>query len=151
MAKRILLVVLVALGCFAASSCHKASSVPSPEVLMRADVNALPWISYEAKAYIERSTAVNLNIEGDSSGSKILLHIQNFKGVGEYLFAEAGNTATFYSGGSPDAHVATSGKLVITESKQISATQTSLKGTFEFLADVVPVTNGSFNLNISLD
>lgn len=132
-------------------SCNKTSNTPSPEILMRAEVNNLPWISYEVAASIEKTNYVNLNIVGDSSGSRISMHIADYRGVGTYELPLNGNTATFIGRASVYPHVATSGRITITENIPVSSSLTQITGTFEFLADVVPVQTGSFKVKISLD
>jgi hypothetical protein len=136
---------------FAFASCAKRTNHPSPDIQMRADVYGLPWISYEANASVSKSATVKVDITGDSTRSRIKLHIENYRGPGVYTIPSGGNAASFKGDATTYEHIATSGRIVITSDTMYSSSLTQIKGTFEFLADIVPVNNGSFDVKLILD
>ena len=148
--KNILLFSIVAVCCVFVS-CKKKSSGGSPYVSMSADVRNIPWISYSSNASITRGNYLHITIIADSGSTHMQLDIDKYTGAGTYSLNDSGtgNGATYTEKGN--VHKATSGQIVVTNSYSSSNTKTGIKGTFQFLADTVTVTNGLFDATLNLD
>ncbi len=131
----------------------KKEKTASADLQMSATINSYPWRSYSSTITIDKGPGLKLNILADSTNSRIKLHIDNYHGTGTYVISDTGNTASYYSfgvGGNQN-HDASSGKIIITSNVQSSNTQTSIKGSFEFLSGGVSVTNGLFDVKLDLN
>jgi hypothetical protein len=154
--KRLLLIVVVLLA-FAA--CKKATdsnlgvsiqpnnSLDST-VFLNANINGVQWNADSVFANTVRASGndsgvINLLITAEKkdadSPKTVVLTITNFLGRGKYDIVPPANTATYYLGNN--RHYATSGSITIT-----SWANSSLTGNYEFVADSITVTSGSFNV-----
>lgn len=147
------IIILIAFLAIAAGliSCSKSSSTPSATIQMQADVFSLPWVSYDARATLKPGNSMQLDVTGDSTRARITLHIDDYRGPGTYIIPNNNNGATVSGAATDGTQKATSGKIVITGATPVGSSTTKLTGTFEFLAGIVPVQNGMFEVNIVLE
>lgn len=149
--KRIILFIFTIAVCLL-GACKKDS--PATASQMSAVINLRPWVSYGTSVKFDKTAAVNIIIDADSSKTHMNLQIANYTGAGTYVIADSGNTASYtsYTNALGSAlHTATSGKIVVTNSTTNGYDQNGIKGTFEFLADTVQVTGGAFNVDLHLN
>ena len=148
--KRILLFLLTISVVF--GSCKKKSS--SEPSQMTASVDNKAWVSNTSLVKFDKGATVHLILTADSANTHMRLDIGNYTGIGTYVISDSGNTASFttYSAANGSAlHKATSGQIVVKQVTTNGTNQNGFKGTFEFLADTVQVTAGTFNVNLYLN
>jgi len=144
--------------CMLIAACGKKSGYPATPsvqpvsndslVSMAATVNGSAWQTDSAFGYtVHTSTndsgVVNLMItatrKSGGDTSTILLYISNFTGPNTYNIDPPINTAAYYN--KTNRHFASSGQIVV-----VSDTPYAIIGTYNFVADSITVTAGSFNV-----
>ncbi len=146
--------VFLLFGLLVVAGACKKEKTPSADLQMSATINSYPWRSYASSVTIDKGPGLHLTILADSTNSRIKLRIDNYRGVGTYVISDSGNTASYSSFGSVagnHSYDASSGKIIISSNVQSSNSQTSIKGSFEFLTSSVSVTNGLFDVKLNLD
>ncbi len=115
---------------------------------MTADINGVRWetdsaYSYRVKSSGNDSNLINLMViatkKNDSVTSTMKFNISNFTGVGNYSILPPANTITYYLGSI--RYFATSGVFTV-----IKDSGGVMSGTYNFIADTIVVTNGTFTL-----
>ncbi len=148
-----LLFIALALGCRKAKGPSNTKSAQPDNSIdsllnMTADVNGVRWetdsaYSYRVKSSGNDSNLINLMViatnKNDSPTTTMKVNISNFTGVGNYAILPPANTITFYLGSI--RHFATSGVFTV-----IKDTGGVMSGTYNFIADTIIVTNGTFTL-----
>lgn len=143
---RFLLFILIALTCIA-GGCKKENS-DSGQV-MTAVIDNRGWRSLNSRITLDKSSGIRLVINADSANTSMNLSIANYTGLGKYVISDSGTTATYTNGGV--LHKATSGEIIITDATTNGTNLNKFKGTFNFLADTVQVTAGTFDVNLFLN
>lgn len=145
--KRILF-FLLAISVFIFGSCKKkSSSVPAQ---MTAVIDNRAWVSNTSAVKFDNASGVHITITADSANTHMKLDIGNYTGVGTYVVSDSGNTAS-YTSGDGEAHIATSGQIVVTANTTNGTNQNGIRGTFQFLAGTVQVTSGAFDVSLYLN
>ncbi len=115
---------------------------------MKALINGVDWSTDSAYSYKVKNSGndtgiINLMViatqNRNDTVSTITFTITGYEGVKEYIINPPTNTATYYSGNQ--RHYATSGSFdVKSDSGNI------LSGTFNFVADTIAATKGTFKV-----
>ena len=129
-----------AIICFIA--CKKSSTPPVPG--FNATINGNKWVAttYEAALQTDTNTGLTaISITGFSIvsglGKSINLHINNYKS-GTFTISKGGSSTASYGYG-PQVDNANSGSVTLSY-----ITDSTVSGTFSFVADSIKVTAGSF-------
>lgn len=136
--------VVVLFVAFLFTSCSKSSSSsPGSTTSFTATINGNAWAASSSSAIIgtDMSTGTqHISITGASLSGKpssINLHIWGYTGTGTFPISFGSSYTATYGSGS-QVNYATSGQIVIT------STTGGVSGTFNFIADSMNVTAGTF-------
>lgn len=140
----------ILLGSFCMVAACKKTSTTATGSPMSAVINNKSWHSNNTLMTFEKGSGTQLVITGDSATSRMVLSIGNYHGVGTYIIADTGNTAS-YTDATGQLHKATSGQIKVDTATTNGTNTNYFKGTFQFLADSYQVTNGTYSGSLYLN
>lgn len=142
-------------------SCSKKNhGTKKQTIVMNANINGRPWSSNQCSVTLADSNTLRITIAVDSGNTNINLYLYNYIGTGVYPLANLNNIAdspnrayfTEKSGtGKNLVHNANGGQIIVQNNYLFGESQTGIEGYFNFYTDTVNVTNGYFNVILSLN